>query len=92
MNAEWEAQGMAQRKRTKPPDRVKTFLMRDAVCPFVKALKGKCVECEAPMDKAKLVLQFRTANAMEEHARTYCGDHYKYCEVYRMVMDAKYED
>ena len=82
---------MSQKSR-RESERVKTFLLRDAVCPFVKTLHGKCVECEAPMDNAKLVLQFRTGKGMENHARTYCGENYKYCEIYRMVMGAKYED
>ena len=80
------------RGKKKTADRVKTFIMRDARCPFIKTAHGKCVECEAPMDNAKQILHFRTEAQMEKHARNYCCENYQYCELYRIVMAAKYEE
>lgn len=73
-------------------DRLNTHLMRDCRCPFVKEIRGKCIECEGPMDEAKTGLQFKSARQMEKHAAAYCTKNYRYCEIYRMVMAAKYED
>lgn len=74
------------------PDRLNTCGMRDCKCPMMQEMRGKCVVCEAPMDGATVSLKFKTARKMEKHAEIYCKENYRYCEVYRMVMAAKYDD
>lgn len=74
------------------PDRPNTCMMRDCRCPFMEDMRGKCITCEGPMGDASVTLRFRTQLRMERHAETYCKQRYEYCEIYRMVMAAKYEE
>lgn len=73
-------------------EKLNTYIMRDSLCPFMRESRGKCVECEGPMDDAATLLKFKSLRQLEKHARTYCGGNFRYCEVYRMVMAAKYEE
>lgn len=73
-------------------ERLNTHLMRDCRCPFMKEIYGKRIVCEGPMDDVKSGLQFKSARQLEKHAAAYCTKNYRYCEIYRMVMAAKYED
>lgn len=74
------------------PERINTCMMRDCKCPMMQEMRGKTVMCEAPMDGANVILKFRSGRKMENHAEIYCKGNYRYCEIYRMVMAAKYED
>ncbi len=73
-------------------EKMNTHIMRDSLCPFMRESRGKCVECEGPMDEVATMLKFKSLHQLEKHARAYCGGNYRFCEVYRMVMAAKYED
>ena len=69
-----------------------THIMRDARCPFMRESRGKAIECEGPMDEVSTGLKFASKRKLEKHAAIYCANNYRYCEVYTMVMAAKYED
>ena len=73
-------------------DRLNTHLMRDCRCPFMQEIRGKRISCEGPMDNVKSGLQFESAKKLDKHAAVYCCKNYRYCEIYRMVMAAKYEE
>lgn len=73
-------------------DRASTNRMRDCKCPFVQRMESKRIECEGPADGMVVGLRFRTARAAEKHAAIYCDKKYECCEIYRMVMAAKYEE
>lgn len=73
-------------------DRASTNRMRDCKCPFVQRIEGKRIECEGPADNVVVGLRFRTARAAEKHLCNYCEKNFRYCEIYRMVMAAKYEE
>lgn len=63
-------------------------------CPFyVKHLtqnSGTKLLCESPVPGSSLALFFRNKEDFRKQMRIFCCDHYKKCEVYRMVM-ANYE-
>lgn len=65
---------------------------RDAACPFFRKSIGNAVNCEGPFDGAYIRLIIPDKDAMDKHMQNYCNNRYACCEVYRMVMDAKYED
>lgn len=49
--------------------------------------------CEGPFDLCpRVTLSFRNRNACEQHMALFCDKDYCCCEVYRMVMAAKYDD
>lgn len=49
--------------------------------------------CEGPFDLCpRVTLSFRNRNACEQHMTLFCDKDYCCCEVYRMVMEAKYDD
>lgn len=82
----------SKRKAERKAERENTCLMRDCKCPFMVAILDRSIECEAPMDGAKNILRFEEKRQLKRHAGMYCTKNYCYCEVYRMVMAAKYED
>ncbi len=61
-------------------------------CPFWRGDWEKAVACEAPIDDCGLTLTFRGRKKQMAHMETYCCRLYKYCEVYRMVQTAKYDE
>ena len=66
----------------------------DALCPFYKYDDGKKrrIICEGLVDKSTLALTYRHKDDYDTQLRVFCCEHYKKCEVYRMIMEAKYED
>ena len=64
----------------------------EARCPFFKAALRTRVTCEGPFDGALIMLLTRTRKQMEKQLRIFCCAEYEKCEIYRMVMAAKYEE
>ena len=61
-------------------------------CPFFRDYQDRIVRCEGIMDGTGLVLTFRDREDHRRHMQVFCEDHYKNCEIYRMVMAARYEE
>ena len=61
-------------------------------CPFFRAYGSHSVLCESFMDGAGNRTCFRHGADRERHMELYCCGKYDYCEVYRMVKEAKYDD
>lgn len=66
----------------------------DAQCPFYKFDDGqkRRIVCEGIVDKSTLALTYRHRCDYDTQLNVFCCEHYKKCEVYRMIMDAKYDD
>lgn len=64
----------------------------DVGCPFFIGCTGaKRICCEGVADGSKLEWVFKTKADYLIHLKTFCCQHYKKCEVYRLAME-KYED
>ena len=64
---------------------------RDVICPFYMADTPLSINCEGPFDGCRRVqLLFCGMEKNETHIREFCCKYYKFCEVYRMVFEAKY--
>jgi hypothetical protein len=66
----------------------------DVQCPFFKfdEYKKKRIVCEGFVDKSSLALIYCRKGDYETQLRVFCCEHYKKCEVYRMLMASKYEE
>ena len=61
-------------------------------CPFYKYDDGKQrITCEGIVDNSSLALIYQRRNDYETQINVFCCEHYKKCEVYRMLME-KYEE
>ena len=62
-------------------------------CPFYKYDDGKRrITCEGLVDKSSLALIYQRRNDYEIQINVFCCEHYKKCEIYRMLMEAKYDE
>lgn len=62
------------------------------LCPFYNHDNGQKhkVTCEGIIDGSCITLTFQKRLDYKIHITTFCCEHYKKCEVYNMLMDAKY--
>ena len=68
-----------------------SFKQIDVQCPFYKYDKMKRITCEGIIDDSNISLGFLNWRDYEIHLSAFCCEHYKKCEVYRMLMQ-KYEE
>lgn len=62
-------------------------------CPFYKYDDGKQrITCEGLVDNSSLALIYQKRRDYETQISVFCCEHYKRCEVYRMIMEAKYDE
>ena len=67
----------------------------DAQCPFYKFDVGqqkRRIVCEGIVEKSTLELRFSRKRDYDTQLNVFCCEHYKKCEVYRMLMEAKYDE
>lgn len=65
----------------------------DVVCPFYKYDDGKQrITCEGFVDNSSLALIYHRRGDYETQMNVFCCDHYMKCEVYRMLMETKYDE
>ena len=66
----------------------------DAQCPFFKfhEEKKKRIVCEGFVDNSCLALIYGRNRDCYTQLSVFCCEHYKKCEVYRMLMAAKYDE
>lgn len=62
-------------------------------CPFYKYDDGKQrITCEGLVDNSSLALIYQKRRDYETQMSVFCCEHYKRCEVYRMLMESKYDE
>lgn len=66
----------------------------DVQCPFFKfddAMQKRIV-CEGLVGESSLALIYCRKKDYLTQLEVFCCEHYKRCEVYRMLMEAKYDE
>jgi hypothetical protein len=65
-----------------------------AQCPFFRSsVDGKKrIVCEGIVDRSTLALYFDRKKDYETQLRVFCCEYYKKCEIYRMLMESKYDE
>lgn len=61
-------------------------------CPFFMAHNGHEVHCEGIMDGSKIIQRYCRASDKDKQCQIFCCEVYSYCEIYRMLMQAKYDE
>lgn len=66
----------------------------DAKCPFYCSddHQRRRIICEGIVDKSTLALTFRRRCDYDTQLGVFCCEHYKNCEIYRMLMENKYDE
>lgn len=68
------------------------------ICPFYKYDENSKkkqlyrITCEGIIEKSALILNYQRKADFLIQLETFCCEHYKRCEVYQMLMDAKYAE
>lgn len=69
-----------------------SFKQIDVQCPFYKYDDGRRrITCEGLIDKSSIALIYLTRGDYDTQLLVFCCEHYKKCEIYRMLME-KYEE
>lgn len=71
---------------------VKPFQEKElAQCPFWRDTAGRHqICCEGITPHSIIVQEFRLLHEMRQQRRIFCCRHYKNCELFRAIMEAKY--
>ncbi len=65
--------------------------MQTNCCPFARGETATSISCEGFIDDvAVLTAVYSSGRAKATQKRIFCDRDYQKCEVYRMIMDAKY--
>ena len=73
-----------------------SFKQADVLCPFYKYDDGKAlITCEGLVgekEDSSLALIYHSRKDYETQIDVFCCEHYRKCEVYRMLMATKYSE
>ena len=62
-------------------------------CPFYKHDDGwRRITCEGLVDRSSVSLSYQNTRDYAIQFDSFCCEHYKKCEVYRMLMVSKYDE
>lgn len=66
----------------------------EAKCPFFKNdnQQKQQITCEGLVDKSILALIYRRRKDYDTQLSVFCCEYYKKCEIFRMLMEAKYDE
>lgn len=60
-------------------------------CPFFHKTDKLKITCEGPHDDCQCLNQiYKSNNGRDKQLKLYCQDQYEKCEIYRMLVEAKY--
>ena len=69
-----------------------SFRQVDVQCPFYKYDDGRRrITCEGLIDKSSIALIYLTRRDYDIQLTNFCCEHYKKCEIYRVLME-KYKE
>lgn len=69
-----------------------SYLRAQVTCPFYKGDENRRkIICEGIVDRSTLSLSFGSTKDFSVQTKTFCCASYKNCEIYRMLMENKYE-
>lgn len=70
-----------------------SFIQADVNCPFYQYDDGRRkIVCEGFTDRCTVDLRWRYHVDQEHHMQVFCCGNFEKCEIYRMVMESKYND
>ena len=70
-----------------------SYKQADVQCPFYRYDDGRRrITCEGIVDGCSLALIYIRRVDFETQLNVFCCEHYRNCEVYRMLMENKYEE
>lgn len=70
-----------------------SYLQVFVLCPFYASDDGAHrIVCEGIVDESSLALWFSRRADYETQMSVFCCQHYEKCEIYRMLMESKYEE
>ena len=63
-------------------------------CPFYKYddSQAKRIVCEGVIDESWLALNYHRKKDYDTQLSVFCCEYYKKCEIYRMLMENKYDE
>ena len=66
----------------------------DAQCPFYRSDddQAKKILCEGLVDRSSIALFYHRKKDYVAQLGIFCCEYYKKCEIYRMLMAAKYDE
>ena len=68
-----------------------SFRQADVQCPFYQYDDGRRrITCEGIVDGSSIAFISRTRELYETQMVVFCCEHYRKCEIYRMLMENKY--
>lgn len=59
-------------------------------CPFWRELEGNRIGCEGITDHSTICISFDSRAARVQQEAIFCCRHYRNCEIYRAIIEAKY--
>lgn len=70
-----------------------SYKQQEVKCPFYQYDDGrKTIVCEGFADGCVIDLRWKTHVERYRHMDVFCCQHFKNCEIYRAVYEAKYDD
>jgi len=61
-------------------------------CPFYRFDdKKRSITCEGIIDRSHITLSYQNGRDQRKQLEVFCCEHYKKCEIYRMLMRNKYD-
>ena len=65
----------------------------DVRCPFYREdSKRRRISCEGLVEDSRISMTFGRRGDFDIQMNTFCCDRYHYCELFRMLMENKYEE
>ena len=68
------------------------FCLSGVQCPFYRFDdKKRSITCEGIIDRSHITLSYHNGRDQRKQLEVFCCEHYKKCEIYRMLMRDKYD-
>jgi hypothetical protein len=67
---------------------------QDVLCPFYRwdNKKKKRIACEGLVSGSTVQLSYQSPTQYKRQLSIFCCEHYKKCEIYRMIYELKYRE
>ena len=68
------------------------FLAVEVRCPFFKNQDKHFISCEGLVDSSNISLRYKYGKDKNIQFDEFCCSKYTYCEIYRMLINEKYQE
>lgn len=62
------------------------------LCPFFWGFSTTDIRCEGIVDDCRIILSYKRKEPRVQQMSLYCEGRFECCEIYRMLVAAKYDD